>query len=715
MKKPILLTILLWCSLVCFYACSSTPSVNESTTSGEFMLKNDLVEVSVDAEGNLVSLKNLTTGHNYATGGYLWRMYYDTHGEREIEILGSGQHPNVTCDGQSIVIVYDKLVVRGTEVDMKLKLTITLEGDLVRFASDMHNNLAHSIVRELHYPLVHGTNYPTDHKLLISTEGGRRYDDPLEAIMSQSNKVAYMTPAQIFRQLDLHYGGLASMNCFMLSGEKQGLYVGSHDEDVQDTWHILRVYADKDGKHTIPEFGMSKYPHCFAGEKWSNASNVLSPYNGSWHAAADKYGAWVRSTWWERQEVPQWVREMKSWQRIIFRHQYGEQFFKYSDLYGRIQQVGESVGASAVHAFGWWKEGMDNCYPDFTPDDSQGGDAGFREAILKFKKSGQKLMVYANGRLMDTKSKYYNSAVGRKISYKSPGGPEFIDQYRFSGRGTYTAEYQAVSFAMADARAPEWHQHMKNLAIRAYNNGADCIFIDQLGKGLRQMVPWDLSREFPVPNIRLLADNSYLLKDLHDFISEECNPDFAIGTEMLADFTAMRCDFVHIIKIQPGYENFAELFRYTFPEIPFSDRRIRDDRDIESRVNMTLIKGLINDIEIYRCRDLIDKTPHYQSYLAKVNSIRDRYKECFQYGTFRDVLGFENSNKEVQAKGFWGKDKMVVVATNEFDKAELSTKISVPGYRYVESSTLGNGEVAKNGKKVKLGQYDVAVLLFEKE
>ena len=53
------------------------------------MLKNDLVEVSVDAEGNLVSLKNLTTGHNYATGGYLWRMYYDTHGEREIEILGS--------------------------------------------------------------------------------------------------------------------------------------------------------------------------------------------------------------------------------------------------------------------------------------------------------------------------------------------------------------------------------------------------------------------------------------------------------------------------------------------------------------------------------------------------------------------------------------------------------------------------------------------------
>ncbi|MBR1962593.1 MAG: hypothetical protein IKA26_06560, partial [Alistipes sp.] len=223
MKKNLNFMLLLWCSVVYFTACS-TNGINTvgSDAAGEFALRNELVEVSVNKAGELVTLKNLSTGHNYASGNYLWRMYYDTHGEREIEVLGSGQQPDVTCDGKSIVIDYKKLVVRGNEIDVALKLTITLEGDLVRFASDMQNNLAHSIVRELHYPLVHGTNYPTDHKLLISTEGGRRYDDPLKAIMSQSNKVEYMTPAQIFRQLDLHYGGLASMNCFMLSGEKQG-------------------------------------------------------------------------------------------------------------------------------------------------------------------------------------------------------------------------------------------------------------------------------------------------------------------------------------------------------------------------------------------------------------------------------------------------------------------------------------------------------------
>ena len=129
---------------------------------------------------------------------------------------------------------------------------------------------------------------------------------------------------------------------------------------------------------------------------------------------------------------------------------------------------------------------------------------------------------------------------------------------------------------------------------------------------------------------------------------------------------------------------------------------------------MTLLKGLCNDIEIYRCRGLIDETPRYQAYLAKVNAIREAYKDCFMFGTFRDVLGFTNSNKAVQTKGFWGDKRMTVVATNEFDKGRLAAEISVPGYRYVECRTLGNGKVSADGSKVELGQYDVAVLLFEK-
>jgi hypothetical protein len=126
------------------------------------------------------------------------------------------------------------------------------------------------------------------------------------------------------------------------------------------------------------------------------------------------------------------------------------------------------------------------------------------------------------------------------------------------------------------------------------------------------------------------------------------------------------------------------------------------------------LKGLCNDIEIYRCRSLIDETPTYQAYLAKVNAIRNKYIDCLMLGTFRDVLGFENSNKAVQAKGFLGEKRMAVVVTNEFDKKALSTNISVPGYRYAECATLGDAKVDGAGNAT-LGQYGLAVLVFEKE
>ena len=128
-------------------------------------MKNDKVEVVINKKGCLVSLKNLTTNHDYASGGYLWRLYYDTHSEQEIEVTAGEQSPKVSSDGKSIVINYDKLNVRGEKKEIKLCLTISLEGENVRFASAVENSIPHSVVRELQYPLVRNANLPADHKL----------------------------------------------------------------------------------------------------------------------------------------------------------------------------------------------------------------------------------------------------------------------------------------------------------------------------------------------------------------------------------------------------------------------------------------------------------------------------------------------------------------------------------------------------------------------
>ena len=679
-------------------------------------LRNEFVEVAVDKDGNLTSLTNLKTGHNYASGCYLWRMFYDTHAEREIQIMPDMQKARVSCDGKAISIAYDKLTdIDGTKVDMQLRLTITIEGDEVRFASEVANNTEHSVIRELDYPLLHNANMPKDHALIISHSGGRYYADPVKHILSKAMSTPYMGPHQHFRQRDLHYGGNASMNFFLLAGENEGLYIGSHDPLIQDTWHGMRVYPDAQGDFTQPEYGLFKYPHCFYGEKWSNDTNIFALYDGTWHKAADKYRAWVEKSWWDRKPTPKWVAEMKSWQRIIFKHQYGDYLLKYTDLNGRVKAAAESVDSNTVLFFGWWKEGFDNAYPNYTEDDTQGGDKAMSKEIKKFCTNGKHLAVYFNGHLIDRNSDFYKSGLGSKVCYKSPSGSEIADEYRFSGMGSWLSQYMAQTFVIADSRFPEWRNVLKGLVDRAASVGGSAAFFDQMGKGYSKKVPWDTSREFPVPDTRLVYDKGQTMKILRDYAREKYGEEFGIGSEHIVDYSSHFVDFTMSNGILYGKQDFTELMRYTFPEIKFSNRNQRDDLDVERRVNMTLLKGLCNDIEIYRCRGLIDETPRYQAYLAAVNAIRERYKDCFMFGRFRDVLGFNSSNKKVQAKTFVGEKRMVIAATNEFDKGVIATDIAVPGYRYVECQTLGKAKVSADGKRVELGQYDLAVLLFEKE
>ena len=679
-------------------------------------LRNDNIEITIDKDGNIVTFKNLSTGRNYASGGYMWRMFYDTHAEREIQIMPDMQKAKVTSDGEKIVVSYDKLTdIDGTKLNMQLRLTVTLKGDEAHFASRVANNVEHSVIRELDYPLLHNAQLPKDHALIMSHSGGRYYSDPVKHILSKAMSNPYMGPHQHFRQRDLHYGGNASMNFFLLAGENEGLYIGSHDPLIQDTWHGMRVYPDAKGEFTQPEYGLFKYPHCFYGETWSNDTNILALYNGTWHKAADKYRAWVESSWWERIPQPKWVQEMKSWQRIIFKHQYGDYLLKYTDLNGRVKAAAESVDANTVLFFGWWKEGFDNSYPNYTEDDTQGGDKAMSKEIKKFCQNDKHLAVYFNGHLIDRNSNFYKSGLGSKVCYKSPSGSEIADEYRFSGMGSWLSQYMAQTFVIADTRFPEWRELLKGLVDRAASVGGSAAFFDQMGKAYGKKVPWDTSREFPVPDTRLVYDKGQTMKIVRDYARSKYGSEFGIGSEHIVDYSSHYVDFTMSNGIVYGKQDFTELMRYTFPEIKFSNRNQRDNLDVERRVNMTLLKGLCNDIEIYRCRGLIDETPRYQAYLAAVNAIRERYKDCFMFGRFRDVLGFTNANKKVQAKAFFGEKRMVVAATNEFDKGTISTNIAVPGYRFVECQTLGGGKVSADGKHVELGQYDLAVLLFEKE
>ena len=696
-------------------------SAGEPVPVEQLSINDSKVQLSVGADGRLTSLKNLADGKDYAGGEYLWRLYYNTKEEKEIQVTGEGQEPSVRIipsgngDGEAIEIRYDSLSSRGEKLRFALTLRISLEDGAVRFAAGLENGEPHTIVRELQYPLIGNLALPSGYKLLTTHTGGQIFDDPVRKISDVPPGPLYMTPAQKFRQYDLQYPRNAASNCFAFTGEEDGLYFGSHDPSFQQTWHGLRTYPEPGTiGHTTEDFrrleaGFYRYPNVECGGSWTNDCSVVVPYRGDWTETSRIYRRWADS-WWDKKEAPSWVREMTGWQRIIFKHQYGEYLRKYTDLPGRIFKAGESVGCNAVLAFGWWYEGMDNGYPDYTIDHSQGGDAAWKKAIADYRSEGGRLILYYNGRLIDVESDFYRSGRASSVSNHDNTGDEFTEHYKFTGEGTTLGYYDSRTFVIADMSKREWRDMLLGMADRAMEYGADAVFYDQLGVA-EEFPDWDISGEWPVQDIFTGRYKAEALKEIRDHVKAK-DPSFGLGTEWLSDCTSQYCDFVHIVEFTALPESFPEWFRYTFPEVIWSDRCVRDDNDVPRRVNNTLLKGLRNDIEVFRCRGLIDETPVYQARLGEINRLRHRWPSLLLEGRFAFMDDFTSSNPDVLAREYASGDRIAIVLTSLKDKRQ-KTRVDVPGYEYVEGDVLGDARISSG--KVVLGKNGLAVLVYEKK
>ena len=684
-------------------------------------------EVEIDAAGHLQKLS--FDGRNYAGGKSLWRLYYNTPEQKEIEISGDSETPVVRQVADTTFLEYNTLAGKR----FRLQLRIWTEGTLVRFGATVRNDEPHTVIRELQYPLIGDLHIPDTYKLLTTHTGGQLFDNPVWKISNVDVRPLYMTPAQKFRQYDLQYPRNAASNCFAFVGGEHGLYFGSHDTSLQQTWHGLRTYPDEgtighvteDFRHL--EAGFYRYPNALCGDTWTNDASVVVPYTGDWTATSRIYRRWA-DTWWQHAEVPQWVQDMTGWQRIIFKHQYGEFLRKYTDLPGRIADAGASVGCNAVLAFGWWEEGMDNGYPNYTIDDSQGGEEAWKQAISAYRYDREipsqnkrpmlgdspvtpvnRLLLYYNGRLIDVESKFYKSGGGSKVANKDNTGREFTEHYKFTGEGTTLGYYDSRTFVIADMSKRLWRDQLIQWADRAMAYGADAVFYDQLGVA-EEFPNWDLSREYPVQDIFTGRYKADALKEIRDHIKAK-NPEFALGTEWLSDCTSQFCDFVHIVEFTALPESFPEWFRYTFPEVVWSDRCVRDDNDVPRRVNNTLLKGLRNDIEVFRCRGLIDETPVYQAHLAKINALRHTWPELLLEGRYTATDGFTCTNPVLTARSFTRDNRMAIVVTNTDGKRQKG-KIAAPGYRFIEGRDLEGRELSS--PVVNLGQYELNVLIYEK-
>jgi hypothetical protein len=677
-------------------------------------VENEFVRLAVDKRGNLTELVNRRSGQNYAGGLPLWRLIYSQDDALENQIIADDLQPTIRCGDHHLTMEY-ALAKNNPEFD--IRVTAELHNDEVHWSIELKNNQQGTVIREIHFPMINALNYIPGQAMIWSGLGGQIFKDIREIL--KKNHTQYMAcDHESIRIGSIYPGNWTATNSFLFADETEGLYFGSHDLTFQQTMHLFELKNDVE-----VSAGFVKYPYLQKGQTTHIDGYVTSPYSGTWHTGAKKYRAWA-DNWFKVVDKPETIRTMKGWQRIILKHQYGEIHYHYDQL-KQIHEEGAAAGIDNLLLFGWTKYGHDNGYPDYSFDESQGGEEALKKHIREFQDAGGKVILYFNGHLIDKTSAYYASN-GNKICAKDFQGNEYQECYRFGGAGTALRQFGYKTFVGACPSQLKWFEKLKEMVDLAFRINCDGVFFDQMG-GWDNVQCCDPSHGHPIPFTTIGRTKAELLAKLRNYIKTQY-PEKSFGTEILSDITAQHMDYVHNLwggcpkpdEIPsdgsiPQSEGFIEWFRYIFPEIILTDRDIRDDTDIERRVNHALLKGLRSDVEIYRCRRTIAETPYYSAYLKQANRLREKYSELILAGRYVDTDGFTLSNRTVDARAFTSGNRLAVILTQSH-LDETSVMLKVGSYHFVEYDGLGkfHVDVKDPETNIKLNRHALAIIIFEK-
>lgn len=135
-------------------------------------LKDERVEITIDDKGNLTGLRNLRSGHNYAGGQPLWRLYFDRKdSEKEIEVRGAENfvRPRPLCHHQGLTRT---LARTGAPLGITVNAIAPgcIETEL------LHQTLGERGVEEMRAKILLGLGTPRDVGLAVAFlcgEGGR--------------------------------------------------------------------------------------------------------------------------------------------------------------------------------------------------------------------------------------------------------------------------------------------------------------------------------------------------------------------------------------------------------------------------------------------------------------------------------------------------------------------------------------------------------------
>lgn len=720
-------------------------------------IENDLLALTVDEKGRIVSLINKATQTElvtYPEDAEAWRMILPAGRHRLDFVYGSLQTPaaidvSEQPAGQRLTISYDAIRIVKTRypladayppslfpgreevaelarLPIRASFILELADAEIRALVEIENTTGRQI-DEVEFPVVRGMGgFAQDAgrvmNLIASRTTGAFYGDVLNGNLpvtgTASGHFGRADETSMFMPTD---GPYQDKGCWVeLYGKEQGLYLGYHPTARLDFAFKLEKYpketpclhGENGPVHYYPK-GTPRFLRAFAihvpqlkaGESWTSQQIVVMPHKSDWHAGADRYSSW-RHEGLKIAEPPNWAQDFVGWSEIIGNLYTGEVFHDFTHCAEAMAKEKQVSDIDLVFYYGHTNLGAEGADYDHSPSEEMGGETGFRAMVENLHANGIRII------LLDHLHTYVNKDVPEYAALNL----EQCAAAKEDG-ALYIAHWWKETFLSCQRMAgptptwvgmcpgsERWLQHYLDHVTKMIERGVDGLELDCFDAFWRCYntehghAPGAFTQDLKMDFMRTVRAHAKAL-----------NPDFILIGETMSPEAREVLDGYY-----PGRylgDNDC-IYRYMFPELRIQSTLVGNYA--YDQVNKALQYGIGAETEIWGLRMTgAAACPELADYMGKINRLKRKYGDILIRGTFRDTVGatVDGGLSYSVLEGPNGTKALVLRnPTRQVQKGTAATDTA--GKRLVMwQRKTGEQPLASLPVTVEMGPYEAAVVL----
>jgi hypothetical protein len=672
---------------------------------GTEVLENGTVRVEINpADGNFVTLANKVSGRSYISHPQYARsfrlVYWSTdrlsetfNGRFEHAIESSQQTaPQISRThsngAEQIGVFYPQLLSYGKELPISFWYRVFLrpDSDEVSYECRLVNKSPY-MVTQAFFPWISGIEYVEnreDDRIVFCNQKLKVGDTlaqgsyfgwlPGKFAISYPD---YPSSGYHFQVPWVHYGG-----------DHEGLYVASKDHTGErHRFYLQNEYDMKsfDKNRMIYSVAWNFCPYLKSGE-WRSPELVLSPHQGDWHVAADKFRETLKG-WYQPPETPRQFKESIGSANLIFRKDFNE-----------LTEMAQDAQQYGINDVNTWQQ--DVLYPrPLTKDDP----ANYRVGIVEEAWGGLERLRSCNEtvRAMGMTTYVIFNSVLFVVASLEEGLREKADEWALHGwdgtaRGGPLVDHTLWSCYGANPvpyidNPFEFSMGMLQMcpAVEEYKEFTLNNITDAIARTKYQGHFFDMASTDPVcfnPNHQHSTPKApseqmpLMMKELKARLRQNDPQALLIGegAEMRATQHYDLCWLWNVWGLDSTFDYSIEMLRYSLPWVRIAIA-IDDNIGLANRLFvMGIYLALFN--RNWHCQTAkLSDWPEFAQHIKKLANLRKVLLDFLLDGRFMDDLGLRC--KVGYARVYERADRVAVVVAETEGKAQR-TSIELDAFRY---------------------------------